>query len=102
MGNFVKVAKTDVLQEGQGLLIEAQGHQIALFRQGGSYYAIENTCTHAGGPLAEGFIDGEQVECPWHGARFNIKTGAALTPPAAEGVASFPVRVNGSDIEVEL
>src|SRR5262249_49360748 len=67
-----------------------------------NYYAIDNTCTHRGGPLAEGMLVGEEVICPWHGAHFNVKTGAVCAPPAREGVKSFPVRIVGTDVEVEI
>lgn len=102
MGAYVKVATVSEVPDGGGKSVQAQGKTIALFHLGGAFYAIDDTCTHAAGPLSEGFVDGEQVECPWHGARFNIKTGAVLTPPAGENVASYPVRVNGSDIEIEV
>ena len=82
--------------------MDAGGQSIAIFDLGGNYYAIENTCPHRGGPLAEGEMNGEEVICPWHGARFNIKTGAVLAPPAPQGVKSFPVRVTGEDVEVEI
>ena len=102
MGTFVKVATVAEVPPGQSKYVQAEGHEIALFNSGGAFYAIDNTCTHAGGPLAEGTLQGEEVECPWHGAHFNVKTGAVLTPPAGEGVASYPVRVNGTDIEIEI
>ncbi len=70
--------------------------------RGGHYYVIENTCPHRGGPLAEGMVAGDEVICPWHGSRFNIKTGAVLSPPAREGVKSFAVRVTEHDVEVEI
>ncbi len=73
-----------------------------VFNIGGSYYAIESTCPHRGGPLAEGMVTGEEVICPWHGSRFNVKTGAVMTPPAREGVKSFPVRVTGDDVEIDF
>jgi len=102
MGKFVKVATTGEIPPGQSKQVETEGRQIALFNLGGTFYAIDNTCSHVGGPLAEGLLEGEEVECPWHGARFNVKTGAALTPPAGAEVASYKVRVSGSDIEVEV
>src|ERR1039458_3152627 len=76
-------------------ITQAGGKSIAIFRLGGAYYAIENTCPHRGGPLSEGEVEDDVVTCPWHGSRFNIKTGALLTPPAREGVKSFPVRIAG-------
>ena len=102
MGTFAKVATVAEVPPGESKYVQAGGHEIALFNSGGAFYAIDNTCTHAGGPLAEGVLEGDEVECPWHGAHFNVKTGAVLTPPAGEGVASYPVRVNGTDIEIEI
>lgn len=102
MAQFVKVASTDELVPGAAKQVEVNGKTIALFNLDGNYYAIDNICSHRGGPLAEGFIEGESVTCPWHGAQFNIKTGAVEGPPAAKGVAKFNVRVQGSDVEVEV
>ena len=103
MAKFVKVGNRSEFQDLEaGKLVDAGGQTIAIFDLGGNYYAIENTCPHRGGPLAEGEMNGEEVICPWHGARFNIKTGAVLAPPAPQGVKSFPVRVTGEDVEVEI
>ncbi|MBI4551517.1 MAG: non-heme iron oxygenase ferredoxin subunit [Candidatus Latescibacteria bacterium] len=102
MGQYVKAATTDELQAGQGKLVEIEGKEIALFHVDGQYYAIENTCTHQGGPLCEGELEGTEVMCPWHGARFDVTSGAVLSPPAYMGVTSFPVRVSASDIEIEV
>ena len=103
MGQFVKVASKAELDELEGgKLVEVGGQQIAVFNLGGGYYAIDNICPHRGGPLAEGMLAGDEVICPWHGSRVNIKTGAVLTPPAQQGVRSFPVRVTGEDVEVEI
>ena len=102
MAQFIKVATTDEMAVGAIKQVEANGKSIALFNLDGSYYAIGNECTHRGGPLAEGFVDGETVTCPWHGAQFNVKTGAAESAPASKPVAKYNVRVQGSDIEVEI
>ncbi len=102
MGTFVKVATVDQCGPDSGLQVEADGKRIALFNVGGTYYAIDDTCTHRGGPLSEGMLSGAEVVCPWHGATFDIKTGKVLSPPAPTGVASYPVRVTGTDIEVEV
>ena len=61
-----------------------------------------NTCTHRGGPLCEGTIEGDEVECPWHGAHFSIKTGDVKAPPAMDNVVHYPVQVSGDDIEIEI
>ena len=103
MGEFVKVATTAEMQnQPASKLVDAGGQAIALFQVAGSYYAIENLCSHRGGSLADGMLDGHEVTCPWHVARFDIRTGAHLCPPAPQGVKSFPVRINGSDIEIEV
>lgn len=102
MGTFRKAAKTTDLEPGTATLVEIDGKRIALFNIDGKFYAIDNTCTHRGGPLAEGGIVGDVVRCPWHGATYNVKTGEVLGPPAPRGVASYNVRVGGSDIEIEL
>ncbi len=102
MPEYVKVAVTDDIAPNQGKLVEVQGKKIALFNLAGKYYAIDNTCTHRGGPLAEGELEGDEVTCPWHGAKFKITSGAVLSPPAPQGVKSFPIRVAGNDLEVEL
>lgn len=102
MADFVKVAKTDEIVPGQGKMIEVGGKKIALFNVEGSFHAIDDTCTHRGGPLSEGSLDGNEVTCPFHGARFDVTTGGVLGPPASQGVARYNVRVEGGDIEVEV
>jgi NAD(P)H-dependent nitrite reductase small subunit len=102
MAQFVKVATTDEIAPGTGKQVEVNGKQIALFNVDGSFYAIDNTCTHRGGPLAEGLVEGEEVTCPWHGARYNVKTGAVLSPPAPKGVVTYNVRAQGNEVEVEV
>ena len=102
MSGFIKVATTDELAEQQAKLVEVEGHKIALFRVNGAFYALSDACTHRGGPLSEGELEGAEVTCPWHGAKFDIPTGAVLGSPAREGVKSYRVRVTGADIEVEV
>ena len=102
MANYVKVAKTNDLEDNSAKLIEVEGKSLALIRCEGSYYAIDNACTHAGGSLCEGGISDGEVTCPWHAARFNVKTGEAVTGPARTGVGSYVVRVEGDDVELAL
>ena len=102
MGTFVKVAEQDEIAGNAGKLIEVQGRQIALLREGDTYYALDNTCTHRGGPLAEGTIEQGEVVCPWHGAHFDLGTGQPTCPPASVEVNTYPVRLKGQDIEIEL
>ena len=102
MGQLVKVAETKDVPPGAAKAVEAEGRKIALFNRGGAYYAIDDTCTHRGGPLSEGEVEGTVVTCPWHGATYDITTGNVLGPPAPRGVARYEVRVDGSDIKVEV
>jgi nitrite reductase/ring-hydroxylating ferredoxin subunit len=102
MSEYVKVAKTSEITPGTGKYVEVQSNPIALFNLDGNFYAISNTCTHRGGPLAEGFIAGDEVTCPWHGARFKIPTGEVLGPPAPKSVPQYNLRVQGDDIEIEV
>jgi 3-phenylpropionate/trans-cinnamate dioxygenase ferredoxin component len=102
MAEFVKVASTNEIAPGQARLVNIKGKEIALFNIEGTFFALENACTHEEGPLAEGDIEGHEVTCPWHGARFDVRTGAVLGPPAYEDVARYNLRVTGTDIEVEI
>ena len=102
MAQFIKVASTADLAPGEAKCVEVAGKKIALFNLEGSFYAIDDTCTHRGGPLSEGEVSGEEATCPWHGAVYSIKTGAVLGAPAPRGVASYPVRVQGAEVEVEV
>lgn len=102
MGNFVKIAKTDALEDNKAMLVAAEGRSLALIRYEGSYYAIDNDCTHVGGPLCEGEISGGEITCPWHAARFDIRSGEATAGPARTGVMSYAVRVEGDDVEIEI
>jgi len=102
MSDFAKVAETSELPAGGKKLVEIDGRAVALFNAGGAYYAIDDVCTHDGGPLAEGELSGCEITCPRHGARFDIRTGAALCMPAFEPVATHEVKVEGRDVLVRL
>ena len=101
MPEFVTVATVDELPPGTGKTVEVQGARIALFNVGGSFYAIDNTCPHAGGPLGEGSLKGDVVECPWHGWKFDVCTGQRPDNPDFT-VACCPVRVEGKHIQIAL
>jgi nitrite reductase/ring-hydroxylating ferredoxin subunit len=102
MPQFIRVATTDELADQQAKLVEVEGQKIALFRVDGGFYALSDTCTHRKGPLSEGTVEGTEVTCPWHGAKFDIRTGAVLGPPAGQAAKSYPVRVTGANIEIEV
>ncbi len=102
MGQLIKVAEATDVPPGTAKAVEADGRKIALFNHGGGYYAINDACTHRGGSLSEGEVEGAVVTCSLHGATFDITTGNILGPPAPEGVVSYRVQVDGNDIKVEL
>ncbi len=102
MATFVTVARTEDLAAGQGKLVEVNQKRIALFNVGGHYYAIADVCPHRGGPLSEGELDGAAVVCPWHGAIFDLATGEVTRAPAAAGVATYDVRVEGEEIAIAV
>ncbi len=102
MGQLIKVADANDLPPGTAKAVDAEGRRIALFNRGGDYFAIDDACTHRGGPLSEGEVKDTVVTCPWHGATYDITTGNVLGPPAPEGVVSYKVQVDGNDIKVEL
>ena len=102
MADFMKAATTTEIEPGQARLVEVNGKQIALFNVGGQFFALDNTCTHRSGPLVEGEVSGNAVTCPWHGARFDVRTGEVMGPPAQRAVARYGVRVTGTDVEVEV
>src|SRR5260370_27123967 len=102
MSKLVKIAEVGEVAPGTGKVVEVEGRSIALFNVADTLYAIDNVCTHEGGPLGEGVLAEEVVACPWHGAEFNVRTGEVLCPPAEEGVRCFAVKVQGKDVLVEL
>ncbi len=102
MGEFIKVASVTELEPGEGKSIEVNGERIALFNMDGRFYAIGDTCTHAEASLGEGELREFEVECPFHGACFDIRTGEAKTPPAVTPVETYDVKVSGNDIEIRV
>ena len=101
MPTLTKVAQKKDIEEGKGKCVSVNNNPIAIFNVNGQFYAIDDTCSHAGGPLSEGELNGTKVTCPWHGAIFDITTGAALDYPASEAVKKYTVHVQGDDILLE-
>jgi nitrite reductase/ring-hydroxylating ferredoxin subunit len=96
---FIDVATTHDIPAGQAKAYIVGDREIALFNVGGTYYAIENTCPHQGGPLAEGWLEGSVVTCPWHAWCFDVTTGA-MTMGGFTSVDAYDVQVAGSTIRV--
>ncbi len=100
MSEWVTVAPAEELAPGGWRVVDVDGEQIAVFNLGGQYYAIADVCTHDAGQLTGGTVEGDQITCPRHGARFCIRTGAALSAPAYEPTATFPTRVENGEVQV--
>jgi len=97
----IRVATTDEVPVGEGRVVEAEGRSLALFNVGGTFYAIDNTCPHRGGPLGDGDLEGTVVTCPWHAWRWDVTTGANSNNPAVQ-VACFPVQIEAGGVFLEL
>ncbi|NNF15136.1 MAG: non-heme iron oxygenase ferredoxin subunit [Gammaproteobacteria bacterium] len=100
MSEWIDVSSIDGLKPGEFEVVESGDTVIAVFNIDGQFHAIEDICTHDGEELTGGPIEGDEIVCPRHGARFCIRTGAALTPPAYDDVSVFPVRVENGRIQV--
>ncbi len=99
---WVDVAPANELVPGDRKVISTEIGSIAVFNLGGEFFAIADVCTHDGGELASGVCEGDQIICPRHGARFCIKTGKVLTPPAYEDVETFPVQIESGMLQVDI
>ena len=99
-GGFVTVAKVGEIPPGGRKIVRLDDQPVAIFHLDDGYYAIDDVCTHDGGPVAEGPLEGQVIECPRHGARFDVKTGAVLCLPATAPIPIYAVRVDGDDIQV--
>jgi len=98
--NFVKVAETKVIGPSSMKAVDLEGEKVCIINTQGNYYAIGNVCTHVGGPLNEGTLEGYEVECPWHGSKFDIRTGNSTKPPAVQAVPKYEVKLDGNNILV--
>lgn len=100
MSEWVDVAPLPELAPGERRVVDVDGTDVAVFNIDGQLYAIEDTCTHDGGEIASGELQGYEIICPRHGARFCVKTGKVLKPPAYEDLVAFPVRVHDGIVQV--
>jgi nitrite reductase (NADH) small subunit len=89
------------MKPGSGIVAEVQGKALAVFNIDGTFYAIDNTCVHRGGPLGEGDVEGSIVTCPWHGWQYDVTTGTCVANPAAT-VERYEVKIEGADVKVLL
>jgi naphthalene 1,2-dioxygenase system ferredoxin subunit len=100
--NWVKAADRGDLNEGDVLGIIVAGHEIALYDIEGQIFATDDICTHAYAKLSDGWFDNGEIECPLHAGRFDARTGKATAPPCVDDIKTYPVRVEGGEIQVNL
>ena len=99
---FLHAAKLSDVPEGQAIVVTLGETEVALGNVGGQIYAVANLCTHDGGPLGEGELLDHEIECPRHGARFDLRSGAVRVLPAVVPIPVYEVKVEGDDILVDV
>jgi len=102
MPDFVAIAKTTDLPDPGKQIFELDEHIVVLFHVGGQFYCLEDLCTHDGGTLADGELCDDEIACPRHGAKFDIKSGKAISMPATEPTISHEVKIEGDSVLVRL
>ena len=98
--DFVKVAESKDIGPSTMKVVDVAGEKVCIINIEGNYYAIGNVCTHMGGPLNEGTLEGFEVQCPWHGSKFDVRTGEPTKPPARQAVSSYEVKIQDNNILV--
>ncbi|MEQ1620709.1 MAG: non-heme iron oxygenase ferredoxin subunit [Methylococcales bacterium] len=101
MSEWIDVIEESALENGEHVVVDVDGTEVAVFKIDGEYYAIEDVCTHDGAEIASGVIDGCEIVCPRHGARFCIKTGAVKAPPAYEDINTYKVRIENGLLQLQ-
>lgn len=102
MADFIRVASLKEISDPGSLLVEVDDRLIVVFRVSNEFYALDDVCTHDGGPLSDGEMDDHWIACPRHGAKFDIRTGAALTMPATQATLAHEVKLDGDAIFVKI
>ncbi|HVU90335.1 MAG TPA: non-heme iron oxygenase ferredoxin subunit [Pirellulales bacterium] len=100
--DFVRVAKVSDIPDPGKQIVEVEDRLVVVFHVAGQFYALDDVCTHDGGPLGEGALEGFCIACPRHGAKFDIRDGRALTMPATRPTVAHEVKIEGDDILVRL
>jgi len=100
MSDWIDVVDQNALENGENIVIDVEGTDVAIFKFDDKFYALEDVCTHDGGEIASGILEGDEIVCPRHGARFCIKTGEVKAAPAYENITCFPVRIENGRVQV--
>jgi naphthalene 1,2-dioxygenase ferredoxin component len=102
MNNWKDLVAEEDLFEGAGICIELEGRELAVFKLEDGIFAIDNICSHGAARLCDGFVDGHQVECPFHQALFDVRDGSVCSGPATEPVKSWPIQVVNGRVQVKI
>jgi 3-phenylpropionate/trans-cinnamate dioxygenase ferredoxin component len=101
MSEWIDVVEETALSDGEHVVVDVDGVDVAVFKIDGQFYAIEDVCSHDGAEIASGRLEGDEIICPRHGARFCVKTGAVKSPPAYEDIACFAVKIENKQVKVK-
>jgi 3-phenylpropionate/trans-cinnamate dioxygenase ferredoxin subunit len=99
---YISIGRQEDVPPGEVRIYESGDHRVAVCNVDGRLYAVEDVCSHDDGPLGEGELDGFCIECPRHGAQFDVRDGAVVTPPASAPIRSFPLRIENGEIQIEM
>jgi len=99
---WIEAAALSGVPQDDVIAVAVQGKEIALYGVDGDVYATDNICTHGHARLCEGFLEGHEIECPLHQGRFDIRNGAAMCAPLTEGIRTYPVRIEGGKVFLDL
>ena len=100
MTDWIDVCAASAVADNENIVVDVDGTDVAIFKLDGKFYAIEDVCTHDGAEIASGELEGDEIICPRHGARFCVKTGAVKCAPAYEAVDTFPVRIEEGQLQI--
>jgi 3-phenylpropionate/trans-cinnamate dioxygenase ferredoxin subunit len=99
---FVAIARQEDLPDGERLFVEIDGEPVVVFNIAGEYFAIADLCSHDDGPLGDGDLEGYEINCPRHGASFDVRTGKVLSLPAIVDIPAYPIRIVNGQIQIGL
>lgn len=100
MSEWIDVVAVDGLADGENVIVDVDGSEVAVFKIDGQFYAIEDVCSHDGAEIASGELDGDEIVCPRHGARFCVKTGEVKCAPAYENIDTFPLQIVDGRVQI--
>lgn len=100
MTDWIDVCAVNALAENENIIVDVDGTHVAIFKLKGQFYAIEDVCSHDGAEIASGELDGDEVICPRHGARFCVKTGEVKCAPAYEDIETFTVQIENNRLQI--